>query len=131
MSITFAGVGDDVVLINPILGDSLWTDTAGVLRYTRGLVPLPIYGGWKQRTRFSVTWRWLASDDVDDLFTFLQANLGLTIIYTDYRGDANNVIILTPEAADVHEGRDTYNANLDSCSSGGGQHNISLELEVI
>ncbi len=124
MSITLAGVGDNVVLINPILGDSLWTDTAGVVRYTRGLTLLPIYGGWKQRIRFSLTWRWLESDDLDDLFTFMQANLGLTITYTDYRGDANSVIILTPEPGNVHEGR-------DGCSDGGGQHNVSLELEVI
>ncbi len=124
MSITFDGVGADVVLPDPILGDSLWTDTAGIVRYTRGLSPLAIYGGWKQRTRFSLTWRWLSSDDADDLFTFIQANLGLTIVYTDYRGDNNNVIILTPEPSNVHEGR-------DGCSDGGGQHNISLELEVI
>lgn len=124
MSITFDGVGDDVVLDNPILGDSLWTDTAAVVRYTRGLTPLTVYEGWTQRDRFSLTWRWLASDDLDALFVFVLANLGLTIVYTDYRGDNHNVIILTPEIADIQEGR-------DGCSDGGGQHNVSLELEVV
>jgi hypothetical protein len=123
MSIDFTGVGS-ITLPNPVLGDSLWFDGRAIIRKTRGLDLLAIYGDWAQLERFSLTWRWLSSDAIDDLATFLQSNLGLTFEYEDYRGVSNNVISLTPEASFIHEGR-------DGCSDAGGQHNVSLELEVI
>ena len=122
MSISFVGTGN-ITLPNPILNDSQADNTAAKIRRTRGVATLPVYEGWTQTTNFTLTFRWLSTTDVSNLVTFLRANLGVAITYTDLYGAAHTAIILTPEIRFIHEGRDG--------SSTCGQHNTVIELEIV